>query len=101
MINENDLLEEFGDGYTNELERIHAQVKLETTIERADVTKFSEYGFYTLLILSERFCVWTDAFLGYDEFVASVSRSIEEIESEMHRLENLGFYCAIVPKGKI
>lgn len=73
----------FGDGYSNELARIHAQVRTETRIKKAPREKINELtanGYYVAVSRWEVFCPWTDAFLGYGTEIALVTRCSEEAE---------------------
>lgn len=93
---------DFNAGRATELQNLFAQSKGETTLRKlnmSEVEKFSMLGFYVVAQSWERFCVWTDAFLGCDNEIYLVTDKGEEAAQFENEQDFIVFYPEKVARG--
>lgn len=75
---------EFGDGYTNESERLFAVERItecNQVVNRGKVATLSGFGFFVVIAKYARYGSNTDAYLGRTEEIGLVTRSLSEVEN--------------------
>jgi hypothetical protein len=79
MINQQDLVEELGDGYHNEFQRAHAYSRMSTDIpnERAKAEALVAQGKTVVLALEPVYCRITDGLMGTAVTIASMGDDYE------------------------
>ncbi len=82
---------QFGDGFSNESERLFAWEKMTegcVKVNRKKVNELSSYGFCVVIAKFAIYGSNTDAFLGYSEYVERVTRSLTEAQYLVKAFEN-------------
>src|SRR5436305_13228702 len=97
-------LEELGDGYSNEYQRVFAQSQsrnAQITDDRGLVQQFVAAGLHVVVQQVERYCPITDATTGYSEYLVSAHRLKSEalaVVSTVEYNEELGLYSPREPE---